>query len=112
MGLGQSSPISLSSRRQREKSAPCILQYDMCSRHASLFELARSSVRSSAAPRSGTAGKRGTSVGVAASIGQSTSTYSFGSRCSGGRDGRVAAIRPSLRTGFFEAYQESTTKGV
>ena len=103
VGLGQSSPISLSSRRQREKSAPCVLQYDMCSRRASLSELARSPVRSSAAPRSGTAGKRGTSVRVAASIGQSTSMYSFGSRCRGGRDGRVAAVRPSLRAVFFEA---------
>ena len=112
MGLGQSSPISLGSRRQREKSAPYVLQYAMCSRHASLSELARSPVRSSAAPRSGTAGKRSTSVSVAASIGQSTTMYSIGSRCSGGRDGRVAAVRPSLRAGFFEACQESTTRGV
>ena len=88
------------------------VQYDMCSRHASLSELARSPVRSSAAPRSGTAGERGASVGVAASVGQPVSRVSYGSRCSGGHDGLVAAVRPSLRAGFLEACQESTTRGV
>ena len=71
---------------KKEKSAPCVLQYDMCSRHASLSVLARSPVRSSAVLRSGTAGKRGASVGVAASVGQSTSMDSYGSRCRGGRN--------------------------
>ena len=51
-------------------------------------------------------------MGVAASIGQSTSMDSCGSRCSGGRDGLVAAVRPSLRAGFFDVCQESTTRGV
>ena len=29
VGLGQSSPLSLCSQRQKEKSAPCVLQYDV-----------------------------------------------------------------------------------
>ena len=56
VGLGQPSPLSLFSHRQKEKFAPCVLQYDMCSKHASLSELTQSPVRSSAVPRSVTAG--------------------------------------------------------
>ena len=61
VGLGQSSPIALNSRRQK-KPAPYVLQYDMCSKHVSLSELTRLPVKSSTVSRSRTAEKRGTSV--------------------------------------------------
>ena len=83
--LGQSSPISLSSH---EEGDICSLRFAvrLCNRYASLTDLARSPVRSSAVPRSATDGKKSTSVGVASSVEQSTSMRSCSFRCSGGRD--------------------------
>ena len=71
---------------KRRKSALCVLQYDCGNRYASLAELARSPVRSSAVARFAMDGEKIMSVGVASSVGQSTTMRSYGFRCSGGRD--------------------------